>query len=164
MNSVDRLNLKKLIDETQCEDNTDHIRKVKHSVKLRDNIRLMENLKTKHANVRTMDPQRFTDICQSECQFLFNNYTDIFNKVLKDELNLNIMTKLLHVLKMIEDGKTDQHEGSAMVGQILKELYVDSALKRSENLDKEYGTTEPEVKAEPKPISWRDFKKINDVA
>ena len=96
--------------------------------------------------------------------FLFNNYTDIFNKVLKDELNLEIMTKLLHVLKMIEDGKVDQHEGSALVGQILKELYVDSALKRSENLDKEYGQSEPEAKVDPKPISWCDFKKINEAA
>jgi hypothetical protein len=164
MNSLDRLNLKKLIDETQCEDNTEYIRKVKHSVKLRDNIRLMENLKQKHAAVRAMDPQRFAEMCQGECIFLFNNYTDIFNKVLKDELNLEIMTKLLHVLKTIEDGKVDQHEGSAMVGQILKELYVDSALKRSENLDKEYGSVEPEAKAEPKPISWRDFKTINEAA
>ena len=41
--------------------------------------------------------------------------------------------------------KVDQHEGSVLVGKLLKELYVDSALRRSENLDKEYGSTTPQV-------------------
>jgi hypothetical protein len=66
------------------------------------------------------------------------------------------MTRLLVVLKLIEDNKVDQHEGSAMVGKILKELYVDSALKRSENLDKENA----EIVATPvegKKITWKQF-------
>ena len=62
--------------------------------------------------------------------FLYNSYTNLFNRVIKDELDLEIMTKLLIVLKMIENGKINQHEGSVMVGKVLKELYVDSALKR----------------------------------
>ncbi len=155
LSSEDRLNLKKLIDETQCDDNTEHIRKVKHSVQIRDNIRLMDKLKKQHADT---PPEEFAEICRSSCSFLFNNYTDIFNKVLKDEIDLLIMTKLLIVLKLIEDGKVDQHEGSAKVGQILKELYVDSALKRSENLDKEHAG-EQVPKVEPKQISWSEYKK-----
>jgi hypothetical protein len=155
LSSEDRLNLKKMIDGTQCEDNTEHIRKVKHSVQIRDNIRLMDTLKKQN---KDKSQEELTEICQSSCSFLFNNYTDIFNKVLKDEIDLLIMTKLLIVLKMIEDGKVDQHEGSAQVGQILKELYVDSALKRSENLDKEHAA-EQVPKVEPKPITWSEYKK-----
>jgi hypothetical protein len=160
MDNQDRLNLKRLIDETQCENNTDNIRKLKHSVKIRDDIRKMEQLKQSNSVMRTMDPNQFAELCQNECRFLYNNYTDIFNKIMKDEIDLLIMTKLLSILKMIEDGKVDQHEGSAMVGQILKELYIDSAIKRGNNLDKEH-PEEVVEKVEGKQISWRDYKKMN---
>ena len=38
--------------------------------------------------------------------------------------------KLINVLKNIEEGDVDQHEGSVVVGKILKEMYIDSALKQ----------------------------------
>jgi hypothetical protein len=93
---------------------------------------------------------------------MFNNYTDIFNKQLKDELNLGIMIRLIQVLQMIEEGKVDQHEGSVIVGKYLKELYVDSALRRADNLDKQYGegSEDSEPQAEPKKISWKEYKNI----
>ena len=53
-------------------------------------------------------------------------------------MNLDIMDGLLGLSNMIEYEKVDQSEGSVMVGKLLKELYVDSALKRSEKLDKEH--------------------------
>ena len=82
---------------------------------------------------------------------------DIFNKILKDEIDLKIMTRLLIVLKLIEDSKVDQHEGSAMVGKILKELYIDSALKTSENLDKEHESEKVE-KNTGAAVSWLEYK------
>ena len=150
MNSKDRLNLKALIDETNCEDNTDTIRSVKHSVKIRNDIRQLERIKKNHSDLR-----------KTQCIFLFNNYMDIFNKVYNDEIDLLIMTKLLGVLKLIEDKKVDQHEGSVLVGKLLKELYIDSALKLSERLDKinkDIKNDELNLKVEPKPISWKEYK------
>ncbi len=161
MNPQEKLNLKKLLDNSDCENNTDHIRKVKHSTKIRDDIRALEKLKMSDGHLRGSDPQRFLDMCQKTAWFLFSNYTDIFNKVLKDELDLGIMTQLLGVLKMIEDGKVDQHEGSVMVGKILKELYVDSAMRRGANLDKEYPKEEPVAPLEGKKISWKEFKQLD---
>jgi hypothetical protein len=161
MNKQENLDLKRLIDETQCGNNTENIRKLKHSVLIRNDIRNIENLKKTNSALRKSNPDEFAEVCQQECNFLFNNYTDIFNKVLKDELDLVIMTKLLIVLKMIEDGKVDQHEGSVMVGKILKELYVDSALKRCDNLDKEYASSKPVVN-DGKKISWKDFKFVKN--
>ena len=120
----------------------------------------MQTLKKKHARVRKNEPERFSNLCQSQCMFLFSNYTDIYNKVYKDELDLNILSNLLDVLKHIEDGKVDQHEGSVAVGKILKELYVDSALKRCNAIDQSIDT--PEVAyAEAKSISWKQFKQMN---
>jgi hypothetical protein len=157
LNSDERLNLKKLIDESDCENNTENIRKLKHSKLIRDDVRKMDTLKNSNSELRKSNPEQFTEMCQSECSFLFNNYTDIFNKMLKDELDLTIMTKLLTVLKLIEDNKVDQHEASVMVGKILKELYVDSALKRSDNLDKLYESEKP-IPVESKKISWKEYK------
>jgi hypothetical protein len=155
LNSQDRLNLKKLIDESDCENNTDNIRKLKHSKLIRDDVRKIDTLRNANA---TMQSESFTELCQRECPFLFNNYTDIFNKMVNNELDLTIMTKLLTVLKLIEDSKVDQHEGSVMVGKILKELYIDSAMKRAENIDKQH-EAEKVPPVESKNISWREWNK-----
>ena len=70
MNSNEKLNLKRLIDETQCEDNTDNIRKLKHSVKIRDDIRRIENLKVNQSVLRRMQPEEFKELCEKECHYL----------------------------------------------------------------------------------------------
>jgi hypothetical protein len=157
MNDEERLNLKHLLDQSDFEDNTDNIRKLKHSVNIRNDIRKLENLKISHLDLKSTNPDEFYDFCCKECPFLFNKYTDIFNKEVKDELNLTIMTKLLTILKMIEDNKIDQNKGSIMVGKILKELYIDSAIKRMDNLDKQY-VTEDIPKVVPKNITWSKYK------
>ena len=68
---------------------------------------------------------------------------------------------MLVILKLIEDAKVDQHEGSAMMGKILKELYVDSATKRMDNLDAKYEADKP-VPIEGRNLSWKDFKKTRE--
>lgn len=159
MNSLDRLNLKKMIDESECVNNTDNIRALKHSVLIRDDIRKLDRLKVTKLDVKLSDPPKYMELCQKEASFLFTNYTDIFNKMVREELDLKIMTNILGVLKMIEDEKVDQHEGSVMVGQLLKELYVDSALRRGENLDKEH-EAEKVKPIEGKAVSWRAYKML----
>ena len=164
MNQQERLNLKKLVDQSDAEDNTETIRRVRHSGPILDGLRVMEQLKRKHAELRESNPEEFAELCRTECAFMFNHYTDIFNKQLKDELHLGIMIRLVQVLKMIENGEVDQHEGSVIVGKFLKELYVDSALRRADNLDKENGLADegsPEGPREPKAISWKQYKAMN---
>ena len=157
----ERLNLQKMVNEMGSEDNTDHIRKVKHSIVLRDEIRKLDTFKQKHVEMQRNDKDRFMELCRDETPFLYNNYTDIFNRLIKDELNLEIMTKLLIVLKLIEDGKVDQNEGSVMVGKVLKELYVDSALKQAEHLDTKASATEkPALSTSSNPISWKEYKSM----
>ena len=78
--------------------------------------------------------------------------------MIKGELDLTITTKLLTVLKLIEDDKVDQHEGSVMVGKILKELYIDSVNKQTENLDKQYSDDTPTPET-GKTLSWKEYKR-----
>jgi hypothetical protein len=74
------------------------------------------------------------------------------------------MKNLLDVLHFIEIGKLDQQEGSIIVGKILKQLYLDSAVKTADALDKERASDNEVINInipEVKNISWRDFKKLN---
>lgn len=155
----ERLNLKKMITESGCDDNTANIRRLKHSVLMRDDIRKLDTLKNTHIDMKNNKNDDFIILCQNECEFLYANYTDMFNKLVKDELDLTIMTKLLTVLKLIEDSNVDQHEGSVMVGKILKELYVDSATTKLDKMNMERdGENEP--MSVGKAVSWKQFKQM----
>ena len=153
----EKLNLKKMMSEMDYVDNTDTIRRLKHSVKIRDNIRKLEDLKREHADMRITSPEQFFNIASTECTFLYNNYTDIFRRLMKDEIDINIMSKLLIVLKLIEEGHLDQQDGAVRVGRLLKELYLDSAVKRADALDKEHQGDKPVIN-DGRDISWRKFK------
>jgi hypothetical protein len=164
LSNDEKLNLKTMVGEMGGGvNNTDHIRKIKHSIQLRDDIRKLDTIRKTYTELYTNDFNQYLNKCQSECSFLFNNYTDIFNRIIKDELDLEIMTKFLIVLKLIEDGKVDQHEGSAMVGKVLKELFLDSAIKTADNLDTKNNNNNTSVPivndSETKDISWKEYKR-----
>lgn len=91
-------------------------------------------------------------------QFLCTYYTDIYNKIRKDEIDLDILYRFLEVLQQIERGELDQHEGSFAIGTLLKELYIDSALKKAEKLDKETETMKPVIKQAVTTMTWKEFK------
>ena len=60
----------------------------------------------------------------------------------------------------IEDGNLDQHEGSVKVGQLLKELYIDSALKSQKEMEeKEKKRKKQSFKRPARKVSWKDYKK-----
>lgn len=159
MTPEESLNLKRLVSQAdEYQDNTEYIRRVKHSEKIRDDIRKLDIFMKNNQNLKKNSPDRYRSRAMNECSFLFTNYTDIFNKVLAEEIDFAIMTRLLTVLKLIEDNRVDQNEGSVMVGKVLKELYIDSAMKRGEHLDEEHNTIENK-KIEGKAISWSDWKK-----
>jgi hypothetical protein len=156
MDDKQRLQLQNMIKANNVEDQTELIRKLRHSVILRNEINSMIMIKAKYRD----DDEKIMQECMNECNFLFTYYTDIYNKIKKDEIDLGILYKFIDVLKKIEDGELDQHEGSFMVGTLLKELYVDSALKKSEKLD-ELAEKAPEPKKPQVNMSWKQFKKMN---
>ena len=157
MNDNQRLQLANMIKTNNVEDQTGLIRELNHSVIIRNEVNTMLELKKKYAD----DPEKMHFECCNECNFLFSYYTDIYNKIRKDEIDINILHKFLDVLKQIEDGDLDQHEGSFRIGTLLKELYVDSALKKADKLDEQYGTDKKEEPKKPvQTISWAAFKEM----
>ena len=156
LSSQERLDLKKMLSESDAQDNTEHIRKVKHSVNIRNDIRTLDKLKRDTLLRQGIVTE---EMAEKSAPFLFANYPDIFKKVLKDELDLEIMSRLLTVLKLIEDGQVDQHEASVHFGKILKELYVDSALKKCKKLDElQEDTEDTPLYVQEKPISWKQWQ------
>lgn len=153
MDDKQRLQLQNMIKANNVEDQTNLIRNLKHSQLLRNEVNNMILLKAKYRG----NDEKIYNECANECNFLFTYYTDIFNKIRKDEIEIGILNKFLDVLRQIEDGELDQHEGSFMVGTILKELYVDSALKKAEKLD-EKTAKPPKPKSAEVKVSWSQFK------
>lgn len=166
MNDNQRLQLKNMINENNVIDKTDLIRKIKHSSILRNEVNEMIHLKNIYKN--NLSSPDFRDDAINKCKFLFQYYTDIFNKLIKNELNINMLFEFLDILEKIEKGQLDQHEASFKVGSILKNMYIDSAVKHSENMKTKYDEEENnESNLKPKPISkdisWKHYKKLKTI-
>ena len=155
------LNMKALMESDDYVNNTERIREVKHSENILADIGKLCEVKKTHPHMRMMAEDKYNVLCQATAPFLFNNYTDIFNKVIKDELNMEMMVKFIFILKQIEEGVVDQYDASVKVGTILKDMYVDSAMRRGDNLDKEHASDAP-VFVEPVKVSWKDYKLKKD--
>ena len=153
MNDSQRLQLQKMITENNVEDQTSLIRELKHSNVLRENINTLIRLKVKHMG----DADSLNLEAMTECRFLFTYYTDIYNKIRKDEIDLKILFQFIDVLNKIEDGELDQHTGSFQVGTLLKQMYIDSALKKADKLNAENETVS-EYKGPQENVSWKQYK------
>ena len=167
MNDTQRLQLQNMIKTNNVEDQTELIRKLQHSHILRNEVDTMLAIKTKYCG----DEELIVAECMKESQFLYTFYTDIFNKVKKNEIDIPLLYQFLDILQKIETGEVDQHEGSFQVGTILKAIYVDSALKKAEKLDNDAsssvaGEEGGSSKKEVLNISWKQFKeeKLTSVA
>lgn len=153
MNDSQRLQLQNMVKANNVEDQTDLIRNLKHSEILRNEVNNMISIKAKYRD----DNEKINEECIKECSFLFTYYTDIYNKVKKDEIDIMLLHKFLDVLKQIEDGELDQHEGSFTIGTLLKNIYIDSALKKADKLNENAEAPLEPKKAEVN-MSWKQFK------
>ena len=143
MNPDQRIKLNELIKANNSVDNTSLIRDLKHSSKIWDDVKKIVLLK------QGKEWQEVESKCMSEANFLYTNYTMIFNRLLRDRIDITILYSFLNVLKDIEDGKLDQHEASFQIGTLLKQMYIDPKLKEIEEPTYIKGQT----------ISWQEFKK-----
>jgi hypothetical protein len=151
LSQSDRYQLSKMTD--QFVDKTEQIRASKNSTKLRENILALLRIKQENP---TLEKKDLEPLVLAECHFLFYEYMELYNMLLKEDMDTAILFQLLDVLKDIEDGKCDQTEGSVRVGTLLKEIYIDGKLAETRKRDAMYATPEP---MKPKAIHWTDYKK-----
>ena len=151
MNDAQRLQLQNMISTNNVDDQTQLIRQLKHSAILRTNIASLMQLKEKYKD----DLASVQLEAMVECNFLFTYYFDLFNKIKKDEIDMSILYKFIDCLESIELGKKDQHEASFEIGTLLKQIYIDSALKKAGKLEQAV----EEYKGPQENISWTQWKK-----
>jgi hypothetical protein len=144
MNPEQRLKLNELVRANNSVDNTSLIRELKHSSLIWEDVKKIILLK------KEKEWKEVESDCIRDANFLFTNYTMIFNRLLQDRLDVSILYTFLEVLKEIENGILDQHEASFKIGTLLKQMYIDPRLEPNEP-----------TYTKGQSISWQEFKKIN---
>ena len=119
----DRLRLAEMLSKTGAENHTEEIRSRRHSQPLRADSRRLRALLKTGASIAT---------ARDECEFMALRYPEVLSRLMSGEMDLRLFDNLIDCLADIENGVVDQHEASAVVGNALKELYVDGAKKKKD--------------------------------
>jgi len=143
MNQEEHIKLQDMLKEGNCIDNTEKIRTLKHSSLITKDVNTILQIKKK---MRTTDFNTLDKECIKHCRFLFDHYTNIYNKLLKGQIDVVIFYQFLHYLKKIEDGELSFYDASYQIGCLLKQLYVDPLVKNKEK------------ERTRKEISWNEYK------
>lgn len=162
MDKNERIQLDKMLRANNTEDCTNEIREKKHSKLLKNDVKKMIELKEKYKRLKYSNKNQYETMLKSQCSFIYEKYTDIFNRINKDEIDFDILWRFLDVLEKIETGELDQHEGSYAVGSLLKQIYIDSSIKKGEKIDKKYAKKKKTKVDKTKNISWNEYKNLNN--
>lgn len=157
LNDREKLDLRKMVKKSEVMDTTDKIRKLRHSSMIKENVKTMLLLKKKYTR---MSKEMLKNIVIKQCNFLYLNYTNIFNKLFKDLIDVELLFKFIDILRQIEDSEYDQHEASVKVGKILKQIYIDSALREDKQRNKHNKVMK---KRNGKKLSWNDYKQLHNI-
>lgn len=160
MNNEEKRQLDKMIQANNTVDNTSGIRNEKKSRQIRDCVSYIQKIKRKYYNTR--DFQKLDKECNIECEYLLTNYSNIYNKLLKYEIDVKILYMFLDELESIENGEKNQHEASFEIGKLLKKMYIDPRIGEEKEEETKPNNEEREkVPEAPKTMSWTDFKKLS---
>tara|TARA_Y100000389_G_C17333674_1_gene449471 strand:+ start:275 stop:745 length:471 start_codon:yes stop_codon:yes gene_type:complete len=152
MDSEQEKVLNRLIKENDVQDNTETIKSLKHSSKIRKDVAIIQNIKRQNRSkdFKTLDKEAIR-----KCSFLYTNYPNIYNKLLKDQIDIKVMYTFLDELAKIEGGEQNQHEASYNIGMLLKSLYVD---KKIYNQNEKTNNEKDKPKMRSNNISYAEFK------
>lgn len=172
LSNEERLHLQSFVgDISGYKDNTESIRRLKHSVPIRLDVCKIIALCERKDIAET----ELYALCVQDCPFMHTHYFDIFNRLVKGTLDVVVLYRMLIVLKLIEDGHLDQHEGSVKMGKILKEMFIDSAEREQtlrnqqwSSITKEDGEEDGEPPVTPArnvgklDFSWKEYKALQE--
>ena len=159
MNSKQKKQLKKIIKENDVKDNTRMIRKDKKSSKIRKEVDIIQEIKIQE-KLDDLTSVEIKHDLKNKCANLYKNYSNLYEKLVKNQIDINILHTFLDELEKIEKGDLNQHEASYNIGVLLKSLYVDKELKVDRDKN-ESGVSNPEKPARSeKNISYADFLQL----
>jgi hypothetical protein len=136
-------------------DSTNMIREFKHSRSMLSEIVNLRAIRQIYSDPVELRSQSF------ECApFLANHFQSIFMRIVKGDLDLDILEKAVYILKDIEEGKFNQEEGAKKFSAMMLELYAQGIVKKEvetpPELTKSNDTTAPAPA--PATFSWKDWK------
>jgi len=159
--SSESTDLRKFMHPDDIKDNTFHIRDKKHSKQLFEDVGLLLSLINRYNTPpNVIDKNEFTNICATQCWFLYRYYTDIFNRVKNKEIDIATLFKFIKVIEMIELEQIDQIQGGELVAQIAKSLYLDSCERKSKNRENYTKSDDPIIIEPINNISWKCYKEM----
>ena len=143
--------LSNMLKDTDFKDNTADIKRNKHSIKIQKDIHAYLSLKKKYSTLQQNNNKLFKQKIINQCNFLYSNYKNIFNKLINNELDINILNQFIYFLKQIEDCNLDQNSASYEIGKLLKSHYIDKEINNHDNNNINNINN----------ISWKQFKEQN---
>ena len=187
--AFNQLDLQRMVNSAKgtYEDNTTAIRSLNHSQKIADDVNAIMEFKLMAAkrndiakyimmnregedaatiaSANIMTDEQIMEECHNRGPFLYTHYNDLFQRMMRDELDLDILFQLLNTLKDIEDGDIDQETGSVRVGKILYNMYVDSRNRQDAKKDASTSTsaattstTDSAATTSASAMSWKEYK------
>ena len=163
MREDERLKLDDLLRKDDVIQTTDKIRELRHSSQIKIAVDNIAKLKRNHSR---LGKDMFRSMAMKQAEFLYVNYSVLFNKLVNEELNIKILYEFINILSQIENGQINQHEGSYLVGKKLKELYVDGVINKDKK-SREKDAIEDQKKLDKmkkpkKKISYKQFKILQE--
>lgn len=148
----DRIQLENMLRENQVEDTTRKIRTLKHSSKLLASVKLIERMKKQYPRMLKTNYEQFESMVRTrDEQWMWTHYTNIYHKLMKNQLNPSILYSMVTVLQKIENDELTQHEASIAVGRMLKQIYIDGVIHDTPD-------TQRKQQRKMKRIDWREYK------
>lgn len=151
MDQKQKAHLQKMIEEYGVEDTTEEIRSTQHSKILLQELYAFERFKKEN---KRLSNEMYNARARSMCPCMSTKYEDIFNKLVGNKLDVNILHTFILTLGKIEEGTLNQHEASFQIGGLLKKMYIDEKLKE----EKKQMKKEHKITKSNESMSWNDFK------
>lgn len=154
MNPEQQELLDRMIKENDTQDNTNKIRELQHSAKIRKCVSKIQNIKRRCRSTQFNNLDK--EARDQGCGFLFQHYPNIYNKLLKGEVDIKILYTFLDEIESIENGKQNQHEASYKIGTLLKQMYIDK------RIDQDKENNGAIYKKKTSEISYEEYKKMQE--
>lgn len=135
-------------------DSTNMIREFKNSPHMLSEITNLRAIRLLYASDPSLQMRAF------ECApFLAQHFQSIFVRIVKGELDLDILERAVLILKDIEEEKFNQEEGAKRFSAMMLELYTQGMAKKDAMEAAESTPSFPKTTKKEREITWKDWKK-----
>ena len=142
--------LNDIIKEHNIENKTDYVVNNKKASIIRKEFNSLVKIKNIHGHNKL-------NLSKVQAPYMYKNYKSIFDKIIKEDFNIELFKDLIDILEKIENKKIDLHEGSFLFGKKLKSIFVDNYIYKdfsnnyNEDLSNNYN----------KDLTYKKFKLMN---